>query len=178
MEQQRDAPLSESQLGEVAKLANALQRADGEIEELEKKLKEKKKHATHLREEALPGAMEEIGLKQITLENGDQIKIVENVYAAIPKAQEQRAFSWLEDHGFGSLIKSEVTASFGKGEAEQANQAIQFLKEQGYTFKTKEQVHPQTLRAFLKEQLEKGSNIPLDLFGARPVNQAKIIRSK
>ena len=35
-------------------------------------------------------------------------------------------------------------------------------------------VHAQTLKAFLKEQLSKGANIPLELFGARPVWTAKI----
>ena len=35
-------------------------------------------------------------------------------------------------------------------------------------------VHAQTLKAFLKEQLAMGTNIPLDLFGARPVWTAKL----
>ena len=46
---------------------------------------------------------------------------------------------------------------------------MNYLQDGGLTVKFNESVHAQTMKAFLKEQIAKGSDIPLDLFGARPV---------
>ena len=49
----------------------------------------------------------------------------------------------------------------------------------GWTnFKLKEAVHPQTLKAFVREQVETGKELPFDLFGVYIANKTKITNNK
>jgi hypothetical protein len=41
-------------------------------------------------------------------------------------------------------------------------------------YSDKEGVHAQTLKAFIKEQMAKGVDVPLELFGAYPYSKAVI----
>jgi hypothetical protein len=93
---------------------------------------------------------------------------------SIPKEREVEAFRWLRDHGHGDLIKNVVSSTFGKGEDDMASQALFLLEESGFSADQKQAVHPATLKAFVKEQVEKGENIPLDLLGVFIGTKAEI----
>ena len=161
-------------LDQMASLARALVDADGSVEQAELNLKEAKERARVLREETIPSAMQELGLEELKLDTGEKLTVKQDVYASIPTAQKDAAFQWLEDNGFGGLIKVEVTADYRKGEAEVAMALYKELQERGLQVEFGQSVHAQTLKAFLREQLAAGANVPLDLFGARPVWTAKI----
>jgi hypothetical protein len=49
-------------------------------------------------------------------------------------------------------------------------------KEQGFDPETKTHIHPATLKAFVKERVENGKPIDLDMFGAFIANAAEIKR--
>jgi len=155
-------------------LARALLDADASVEDAEANLKAAKERARILREETIPSAMQELGLEEIKLDTGQKLSVKQDVYAAIPTGQKEQAFTWLEQNGFGGLIKVEVTADYRKGEADAALQLFQELQERGLQVEFGQSVHAQTLKAFLREQLANGTNVPLDIFGARPVWTAKI----
>lgn len=162
-------------LTEMTDLARALLNADLAVEEADKALKDAKERARVIREETIPNAMQELGITSMVLETGQTLKVAQEVYASIPAAQKSAAFKWLNDNGFGGLIKVSVEADFGKGEAEEAKELLQELTGRGLTTSFSEDVHAQTLKAFLKEQIAKGNEeLPLDLFGARPVWTAKV----
>lgn len=161
-------------LDQMAALARALVDADGSVEQAELNLKEAKERARILREETIPSAMQELGLEELKLDTGQKLSVKQDVYASIPSAQKDAAFQWLEDNGFGGLIKVEVAADFRKGEAENAMALFRELQERGLQVGFDQSVHAQTLKAFLREQLAAGTNVPLDIFGARPVWTAKI----
>jgi hypothetical protein len=137
-------------------------------------LKDAKEFARVLREETVPCAMQEMGLDELKLSTGQHISIRQEVYASIPVSCKDVAFRWLSDHGFGGLIKIAVTTQFAKGEQLNAIELTKTLQTMGLQPQLDQSVHPQTLKAFLKEQLAHGANIPLDIFGARPVWTAKI----
>jgi len=161
-------------LNDIYALAKAMQDADREVEKAEAVLAEKKNHFRYLQEEALPSAMQEVGLQEAMLDTGEKIKIKQEVYASITEANKQTAFKWLDDHGFGGLIKVDVVVNYGKGDAEEAVELLQRLEGEGLSASMSQGVNAQTLKAFLREQISSGSKIPLELFGARPVWQAKI----
>lgn len=161
-------------LDQMAALARALVDADGSVEQAELNLKEAKERARVLREETIPSAMQELGLEELKLDTGQKLSVKQDVYASIPSAQKDAAFQWLEDNGFGGLIKVEVAADFRKGEAENAMALFKELQERGLQVGFDQSVHAQSLKAFLREQLAAGTNVPLDIFGARPVWTAKI----
>ena len=161
-------------LDEMTALARALVDADSAVEEAETTLKRTKEVARILREETIPSAMQELGIEKLELSTGQKITISQEVYASIPAASKDEAHHWLETNGFGGLIKVGVTTQYGKGERDEALKLFSELQGRGLSAKFDESVHAQTLKAFLREQISSGNNVPLELFGARPVWTAKI----
>lgn len=161
-------------LNDMSALARALLDAEAASKDAEQALKDAKERERVIREETIPSAMQELGLESLTLDTGQKLKVQQEVYASIPAANKQAAYRWLNEHGFGGLIKVEVDASFGKGDQEKALELYNELTGRGLQASFDESVHAQTLKAFLKEQISQGNDIPLDLFGARPVWAAKI----
>ena len=51
-------------------------------------------------------------------------------------------------------------------------------EKEGYFAEQKTDIHPQTLRAFVKERVENGDDFPMELFGAYVGQRAIIKRSK
>jgi hypothetical protein len=161
-------------LDEMSALARALVDADEATKEAELALKHAKEAARILREETIPSAMQELGVEELKLSTGQKITIAQEVYASIPAPMKDEAMNWLEDNGFAGLIKVAVATQYGKGEIESAKELFHELQERGISCKFDESVHPMTLKAFLKEQISNGNNVPMELFGARPVWTAKI----
>jgi len=161
-------------LDDMTSLARALVEADDSVRLADEELKAAKERARILREETIPGAMQELGIEELKLSTGQKLSIKQEVYASIPAANKYMAFDWLTEHGFGGLIKVEVITQFGKGELHEAEQLAVQLRDLGLQPMLDQSVHPQTLKAFIKEQLASGANFPLDMFGARPVFVAKI----
>lgn len=162
-------------IDDVAELARVLEQAKKSVEDAEAVLKAAQEFKRRLAEETIPAVMQELGIKDLTLENGKKMKLKQDVYAQIESGNKPICWEWLNDNGFGGLIKVKVTAEFGKGQREQAVALCDELSSDGYYVAFNEDVHAQTLKAFLKEQIAKGnSELPLDLFGARPVWVADI----
>lgn len=165
-------------LSDMTGLARMLKDAELQVKETELYLKEIKEHERYLREESIPSAMHELGIDELKLDTGEKISIKQDVYASIPSSTKNEAHRWLDAHGYGGLIKVEVLASYGKGESKLALELYRELGQRGLSASLKESVHTQTLKAFLKDQMAKGEDVPLELFGARPVWTAKITRGK
>jgi len=162
-------------LDDVSQLARDLLEAETAVKRAEDGLKLLKEKRRLLAEETIPAIMQELGIKDLTLESGQKMKLKQDVYAQIPKDEKQGVFNWLNEHGFGGLIKTEVAAEFGKGERESAIELAKRLSAEGFTAGFSEDVHAQTMKAFLLERVKKGdADFPFDLFHARPVWVATI----
>lgn len=161
-------------LNEMAEFAQALVAAESAVSDAENQLKILKENARILREETIPAAMHELGIQDLTLASGQRLTVKQDVYASIPPEYKEQAMEWLEDNGFAGLIKVGVQTDFGKGESARAYELFSELRERGLPVQYGQNVHPQTLKAFLREQIASGANVPLELFGARPVWVTKI----
>ena len=75
-------------------------------------------------------------------------------------------------------IKNTVACAFGRGEDDQASAFKAFAEKQGYYAEQKTEIHPQTLRAFVKERVESGDEFPMELFVAYIGQRAVVKRSK
>lgn len=136
-----------------------------DVENTQTLLKEKIRRIV---EQDLPEAMDEVGMSEFTLDDGTKIKVKAFYNASIPEDRKEEAFGWLKEHDFDGMIKADVKVSFGKGEFELAQSFLQFIRgfnEKAIDPEYKEQVHWQTLRAWVKEQIEGGNELPLDMFG-------------
>lgn len=174
-----EAP-SEDKLQQVMALAYLMVEQEREVAALEEALKETKAALQRTQTEDLPALMEEIGMLSVTLKDGSKVDVVEDIQCGIKVADRDAAHKWLIDNGFGGLIKTQVITEFGRGQLEDA---INYAAEANAKFPAnpagvKDTVHPATLKSFLKEQLEKGAALPMELFGVRPFNRAKYQKAK
>lgn len=166
--------MSQDTLRELSALCAQLRDAENECEALSAKLKEREAQARRLVEDDIPSLMAELGVQKLVLGTGETITVALEVYAQIPKDSKERAFAWLEENGHGGLIKTEVSVAFGREELNEAKRLAMEIAERGRQVLLDRNVHAGTLKAFLKEQLAAGAPVPLEIFGARSVNMAKI----
>ena len=170
--------LSSSKLDGVSRLAQEAALLEKEIAQYEQFAKEKKQALHKITDEQLPEALEEMGLQKFTLTDGAEISVKPIYSASIPKDRKDEAFEWLRDHEFGDLVKNNVTVTFGRGEDETAKEFVSLCGSKGFVPSQLEKVEPMTLKAWLRERVEAGDAIPLDLFGAFISQRAIIKRSK
>jgi len=156
---------SDESLKVVGELAARQLKLEQELTDLEDQLKAKKEELTQVSEKDLPEALAECGLSEIKLLDGSKVTVKPYYQASPPKEKYDEAMAWLRDHGHGDLIKNDVTVSFGKGEDSSAAEFKAHLVEVGTSFTDKTGVHPMTFKAFVREQVETGQNLPFDLLG-------------
>jgi hypothetical protein len=165
-------------LNRISSLAKKQLDLEDKLKDAEEEAARIKEELDHVRKELLPSAMEEVGMTMFALDNGWIIDVKQTVKGHISKKNAQEAHEWLRKNGFGSLIKNEVTVAFGKGEDEDAKAFLDQCRQEGKAAQQKEGVHAQTLGAFIREQLEEGSDIPKDLLGVMSFAETKIKRGK
>ena len=142
-------------MSEMAEAARKLLEAEAATAAAEEELKAKKEEERKLREETIPSMFAELGIEQLKLADGSTFSCKQEVYCAIPAGRREEAYAWCERNGFGGIIKTEVKVPFGKGELEKAIDLLDRLAtELGVDNGTIERsIHPQTLKAFLKERI-------------------------
>ena len=142
-------------------------------EESLKKLKEKAKVVSSVE---IPAMMDDMQITKLKLKDGESVEIKKIYGAYIPPEQQEAAFKWLRNNGLGEIIKNDITVTFGKGEDNKAAEYAVLAKGQGYEPVQKIGVHPQTLKAMVRERLEANQDVPSDLFKPFEGNQTKITR--
>ena len=168
------APTDE-QLKTIATLATKQLHKEQQLINLGEKVKELSAELRTIVEVDLPTAMSQIGMDSFTLDSGERISIERGHAASITKKNESEAHTWLRENGHGDIIKNTITGIFGKDQDKQADEAVKKLDEAGAVkVSRKEGVHSGTLKAFVKEQLEKGINLPFKLLGIYPWQKSKI----
>jgi hypothetical protein len=170
--------IEDSALDGISKLAHDAGQFEEKIEDAESLLKSLKVALHKITDEQLPELLEEMNLQKFTLTDGAKISVKPIYAASIPKTRKAEAFGWLRDNGFGDLVKNNVSVTFGRGEDTKATDFIDFCRGLGFSPDQLEKVEPMTLKAWLREQVEAGHPIPLDLFGAFISQRATIKRSK
>jgi len=165
-------------LTSVAALARTIRDKEARISDLEQTLKEEKKALIKLTDEEMPSMLAEIGMASFALDDGSTVEVKQTYGASILVEKRPEAYEWLRDNGYDDIIKNTVACQFGRGEDDQASAFAAFAQQQGYVPDQKTEVHPQTLRAFVKERCEAGEEFPMELFGAWVGQRAVIKRGK
>ncbi len=167
--------LGQNALASVSNCARQIRLQEQEIEATEQKLKDQKAELRRLTDEAMPSLFSELGLQSFKLDDGSEIS-VKQTYSAAPKKDDRpQVYEWLRQNGYGEIIKNTVSCSFGQNEDSKAQAFFDMAEEKGYVAEAKTEVHPSTLRAFVKERVENGDEFPTDLFGAW-VGQRAVIK--
>lgn len=154
-----------SDLPEITKLAQAQHVAQVKVKKLEAELKVAKEELRQIAEKRLPEAMDSVGITTYTTKEGVSVEISEKIRASLPVENRPKAFAWLEENGFGGMIKSEVIVNFGRSKIDDATKLVEELRAESHLANLERRVEPMTLTAFVKEQLTQGKELPLDIFG-------------
>ena len=166
--------MKNAKLGELSGLVMELKEYESALDGAEKVAKEMKTRIARISEEIIPELMAELGFAELTLSSGKKLKVEKLYFAKIPDKYKDQAFQWLSEKGLDSIIKNEITTYFGKGESEYAQQLQLDLDQDGRKYDSKETIHPQTLKALVRERMEAGEEIPEDIFGIFVKNVTKI----
>jgi hypothetical protein len=150
----------EVSLGDVGRLANNMVAHLRAVDQAEQDLKKAKEELRSIQEELLPQAMTAMGLSQLKLESGEKLTVSNYYQASVKVEDREAAFNWLHDTGNGDIIKHNVSVDFKKGEGEDARQACEKLSELGLVPKDEIKIAPMTLKAFVREEIEAGRELP------------------
>ena len=176
-EQDADAlQVKDTDLSGISALAKRAKQLEKDLEDQETVLKEKKEQYRKLIEEAIPEALAGLGMKSFKMEDGSSIEVKSFYSASISEARRAEAFEWLRTNNFGDLIKNTVSVRFGRGEEQLCQRAMEMLTSSGFPVEQAEKVEPMTLKAWVKERVEKGSELPSELFGGY-IGQKATIKS-
>ena len=150
------------------------------VDDLEAKLKTAKDAVKKTTEDTLPELMKELGLKNFSLESGWGMTLEEKVQCGITEARREAAHRWLIDNGYGGLIKTEVVVPFDRGDQEQATALVETLRNDQHLadVNVREAVNAATLKSWVRERMEAGTALPLDLFGVFSYNIVKVTPPK
>ena len=153
-----------------------LKNLEDEIENAENSISKLKEKAKTLSQFEIPVMMEEMHITKLKLKDGESVEIKKIYGASIPPQHQEAAFTWLRNNGLGDIIKNDITVTFGRGEDNKASEYATLAQGQGFEPVQKIGVHPQTLKAVVRERLESGQEMPSDIIKTYAGNSTKITR--
>lgn len=161
----------------VAKAREQLE-AEKKVAKLAEELQKETENLRRIAEYELPKLMEEAEVDDFSpRDTGLQIVVKETLRGSIPAANYGKALMWLEENGHENLIKREFKISFGREDEAWAKKFQRDLaqRKKPVNADLKRTVAPPTLLAFVRQAMETGEVLPLDLFGVYRQRAAKVV---
>lgn len=175
-QEKTDPEQTQIKIKEVGELCEAAEKQQDKVNELSQQLKNEEAKLKELLEVKIPETLEAAGMKELKLTSGKKITIIDELAFNIPEAKRPACMDWLRKNNYDSIIKNIVSAQFAKGEDKAAIEWYRKLLAAGLNASHKEDVHWQTMKAFLKEQSRNNtmSTADKELFGVYEYKIAKI----
>lgn len=171
--------------------------AEDRVARLERELEAAKRALAAVRDDRLPKAMAALGLDNFQLDNGVKLE-VRDVYRCgqlddapddpekskdrRPRAERMAALEWLDEHEHGALARRVVSLVMGAESEELARELIELVRRHPgankFQVDQRRLVPWNTLAAFVREQVEQGEELPLDVLGVTAVRCSKITLPK
>lgn len=170
------APPSNSQTA-VQKLVQEQLTAEKRVEKAEEELKTAQKALRDIAEHRFPELIEELGLgERFKTASGHTVKLRTKLRGNITDERKGAAVAFLEKNGSSALVKRSFEILFDKSEEAWARKFQKDLSQRkkplncAITYG----LHTGSVLSFLSELLEKGKNVPLEVFGAFHQKSVKI----
>jgi hypothetical protein len=174
MEKESQPDIKAEDLGNISDLGRQLAELEEKIRLEEEHLKSLKDDYRKISEDLLPNKLRELGVSEFKLADGTSMSIQQYYSARITPDNRDVCFHWLENNGLGDIIKNTVSANFGRGEDDAASELMTKLEDEGHSLVQKKWVEPMTLKAVVKEQVEKGTDLPLEAFNVYVGQKIKV----
>lgn len=151
----------------VVELAERCRNLETEISAAEDALKEKKKERDRIATVDLPEAMDDMDLETFALKDGTSVSVREEMFASLPKKRMDEIEEYLRSIGAQDLVRHEVGLTFGPGEDDVADGVLSILRERYSEHGPFDRVNVNTasVKALVREMLERGEDVPLELLG-------------
>ena len=162
----------------LASQVKNLKELEDELKADEESLKNKKKEIERISGEVIPTMLSEMGLSSLKLADGSAVDVKPYYTANISIANREAAYSWLRSNGLGDIIKNDITVSFGRNEDNKAAEYANLARGQGFQPTQKLKVEPMTLKALVRERIENGKDMPMDIFNVFVGNRTKLTRKQ
>ena len=162
----------------LASQVKSLKELEDELKADEESLKNKKKEIERISGEVIPTMLSEMGLSSLKLADGSAVDVKPYYTANISIINREAAYGWLRSNGLGDIIKNDITVSFGRNEDNKAAQYANLAKGQGFQPTQKLKVEPMTLKALVRERIETGKDMPMDIFNVFVGNRTKLTRKQ
>ena len=120
----------------------------------------------------------EIGMSSFALDDGSTVEVKQTYGASILVDKRPEAYDGYAIMGTMTLLKILSCVSLAVERTIKRVPLLLLRKSKGLFPEQKTEVHPQTLRAFVKERCEAGEDFPMELFGAWVGQRAVIKRGK
>lgn len=153
------APATLERLTAMAREAKALEEV---INKDNVALEEKKAQLDRIHGLLIPNIMQELGMTSFVLEDGSTVAVKDDLRTSIKVENRIQAWEWLEGQKHDGIIKTKVVSEFGRGEMAKATELLSKLEKEGQAVSLDRNVHPATLKSFVKERLEADANLPAD----------------
>lgn len=180
-----DAPavnqLSTQAVEQVGKQAEEVLKREAAILLIETNLESEEKALNLVQGGSLPELLESMGIAEVKLKDGSLVEVKRFYAPYISEERRESAHAWMDEHGFGSLIKKTVVVAIDRGDDLALLDLAKYLKDAKYDYSVEEGINYKTLESFVKGQYESteegAAKPPLDLFGIFVAKKA-IIKGK
>jgi len=162
----------------LADQVKKLRDLEDQVKADEQALKDKEKEIERISGEVIPTLLSEMGLSSLKLADGSAVDVKPYYAANISVANREAAYGWLRSNGLGDIIKNDITVSFGRNEDNKAAQYANLARGQGFDPTQKKKVEPMTLKALVRERIENGNDMPMDIFNVFVGNRTKLTRKQ
>jgi len=174
-----------SDMDKLGQLINKQLQLEQDITEIEMTLSERRAQLRRIAEEEIPNMFQQLGIQEFKLQDGSKVTVKPYYAASISAENEVAAFDWLREHNLDDVIKHNIVIAFGRGEDQKCTELKDELTKLNVNYIEKANVHPQTLKALVREQielmserLEQGEQFPMKLFNVFIGNKTKIVKPK
>lgn len=167
----------EDKMERLQKLVDEIEDVKSDVDYHAEELAKAEERIKTITRTEIPEIMAEIGMTAVKTESGLLVEVNPKVNCTIKNENKPKAFDWLRENDFGGLIKSKLAVEFGKGEENEAQEALHALEDLGLTCGLEDSIHPATLKSWAQERLEAGDTIP-DPFSVFEYKEAKISSPK
>mgnify|MGYP003148296032 FL=1 len=160
---------------ELAALIRQFGTVQSEMWKTEEKLKVLRQQRDRYLHDLIPSKMQETGLDEAKVD-GNRVSLSTFVSGTMPKDPMQRdiALSHLREIGASDFIKNVVSVSFPVSEDNRARAMQADLEDKGFETAAKTWVEPSTLKKLIRERVEAGQEIDLEIFNANIGTIARI----
>lgn len=181
-----DQPIDDAWKTRCHKAVDMAIKLEARIERGEALLAELRGQLRNLTDNVLPGLLLEVGQDKARLEGGIGLELkakLECSIAADKNPKREQALQWLDDHGHGAIIKTDVMVRLDPEPDKKARQADGVVAAvtalfPGLSVKFRREAHGGQVAALLGQLYADGEVFPMELFNAHPRKTVKITRPK